>query len=46
VHVDVAATIQFFDFGTPVTVSAPPASQTNDITKVVQGLAKSPLGST
>jgi hypothetical protein len=44
VHVDVAATIQFFDFGTPVTVSAPPASQTNDITKVVQGLAKSPLG--
>jgi hypothetical protein len=46
VHVDVAATIQFFDFGAPVTVSAPPASQTNDITKVVQGLAKSPLGST
>jgi hypothetical protein len=45
VHVDVAATIQFFDFGTPVTVSAPPKSQTNDITQVVQGLAKSPLGS-
>jgi hypothetical protein len=45
-HVDVSATIQFFDFGAPVTVTAPPASQTNDLTKVVQGLAKSPLGAT
>jgi hypothetical protein len=46
VHVNVGATIQFYDFGTPVSVSAPPASQTNDITKVVQGLTKSPLAST
>jgi hypothetical protein len=46
VHVNVVATIQFFDFGTPVKVTPPPASQTNDITKVVQGLSKTPLGST
>jgi hypothetical protein len=44
VHVNVVATIQFFDFGAPVHVTAPPAAQTNDITKVVQGIAKSPLG--
>jgi hypothetical protein len=45
-HVAVSATMQFFDFGTPVTVTAPPAAQTNDITKVVQGVAKAPLGAT
>jgi hypothetical protein len=45
-HVDVSATMQFFDFGTAANVTAPPASQTNDITKVVQGAAKQPLGAT
>jgi hypothetical protein len=45
-HVTVAATIQFYDFGAPVSVTAPPASQVNDITKVVQGQAVSPLGTT
>ncbi|HEX3908406.1 MAG TPA: hypothetical protein VHW92_10800 [Mycobacteriales bacterium] len=42
----VSATLQFYDFGTPVTVTAPAASQTTDITKLLQGLTKSPLGST
>jgi hypothetical protein len=42
----VSATLQFYDFGTPVTVTAPPASQTSDITKLLQGLAKGELGST
>jgi hypothetical protein len=46
VHATVSATLQFYDFGTPVTVTAPPAAQTTDITKLLQGLAKSPLGST
>jgi hypothetical protein len=42
----VAATLQFYDFGTPVTVTAPAASQTSDITKLLQGLEKGELGST
>jgi hypothetical protein len=45
-HATVSATLQFYDFGTPVTVTAPPASQTSDITTLLQGLAKSPLGGT
>jgi hypothetical protein len=45
-HVAVSATMQFFDFGAPATVTAPPASQTNDITRVVQGAAKAPFGAT
>jgi hypothetical protein len=41
----VSATLQFYDFGTPVTVTAPAASQTSDITKLLQGLEKGELGS-
>ena len=43
-HATVSATLQFYDFGTPVTVTAPPAAQTTDITTLLQGLTKSPLG--
>jgi hypothetical protein len=44
-HASVSATIQLYDFGTPVSITAPPASQTTDLTKVLQGVAKQPLGS-
>jgi hypothetical protein len=43
-HISVAATMQFYDFGTTTKVTAPPASQTTDITKQVEGKAASPLG--
>jgi hypothetical protein len=43
-HISVAATMQFYDFGTTTKVTAPPASQTTDITTVVEGKAASPLG--
>ena len=44
-HAAVSATMQLYDFGTPVTVTAPPASQTTNLTKVLQGLAAVPQGS-